>query len=300
MYRARSVLSRLWSVVPGPISDQQGEPADAPLVTGAESAPPAAPEPPAPPSATTGRIDLANQLWGEGFLLPGGRAEAERLASLLPLSPATTLLLVGLDGGGIADLVVRARGAWVSVHQHDPVLAAQAAQRLRPLGRRAAVQTWNPAAPAFRTRFHHHAMAIEALRQVTDAAPLLAAIAAALKPGGQIVLVDLVAEQPEACPRRWLELEGRVTPPPVAAALEEVIQQAGFVIHVTEDAGARQSAAVLEAWSRLLHALTGTGRARGMAEALVTEAETWLLRQRLMASGTVRLLRWHASLTAQG
>jgi hypothetical protein len=40
----------------------------------------------------------------------------------------------------------------------------------------------------------------------------------------------------------------------------------------------------------------GNGLPRGAkALALVTEAERWLLRQRLMQAGCLRLLRWHCT-----
>lgn len=309
---ASAVLRRAWrlamprSIRGGDGGTGDGEEGDSVPAAGPPATPATAgaPADSDPTALARARADLADRLWGEGFALPGGRQEVERLAALLPLSPATTLLLVGLDAGGAAEAIARGRGAWVAAHQHDPALAARMAARLRPLGRRATVERWDPAAPAFRARFHHHALAIEALRPAAaaerDAAALLAALAAALKPGGQLVLLEAVADRPEACPARWLALEGRLTPPPSAAALEAALGAAGFVVHVTEDTGARHLAAALEAWSRLLGTLSGLGRSRLLAEAAVAEAETWLLRQRLIASGALRLLRWHASLPPAG
>jgi hypothetical protein len=54
----------------------------------------------------------------------------------------------------------------------------------------------------------------------------------------------------------------------------------------------------MEGWSRLLGGLRheGKGRTRAGAAALVAEAEMWLLRHRLITTGTIGLLRWHATL----
>jgi hypothetical protein len=270
----------------------------------------AGPEPPPVPASPAAaaeklaavRATWSSRLWEDGFLLPGGVAEVQRLSGLLPLSPATTLLLLGRDGGGAAATVVAQRGAWVAAYQHDPQLAERMAVRLRPVGRRVAVLPWDPAAPAFRPGYHHHALALEPLGGGASPAALLAAVAAALKPDAQLVLLELVladaaGAQPQAL-NRWLELEGRPTRPPDRPAMEAALQAAGFELHVTEDAGPRHSAAVMEGWSRLIGGLQREERAtaRTGAAGLITEAEMWLLRHRLIASGAIGLLRWHATL----
>jgi hypothetical protein len=244
------------------------------------------------------RAGWEDRLWGPGFTLPGGEAEALRLAQLLPLSPATTLLLLGRDAGGAAQAIARHSRAWLAVHQHDPALAARMAPLLRPLGKRATVQPWDPAAPAFRARFHHHALALEPVRAGAAPAALATALAAALKPGGQLVLVETVTAAAGPGLDRWLMLEGRPGPPPGQAAIEAALLAAGFTLHVTESLGSRQAAAATEAWSRLLAGMRVAGRpaAGAAAAALVAEAEAWLLRHRLVGTGAIAVLRWHASL----
>ena len=48
------------------------------------------------------RIAVAESLWGEGFLFPGGEEETLRLVKPLGLSAAAGLLLVGAGAGGPA------------------------------------------------------------------------------------------------------------------------------------------------------------------------------------------------------
>ncbi len=271
-----------------------------------QAALPGAPASPPPPRARLAPPDpeelanLADQLWGDGFLLPGGAAEANRLANLLPLSPATTLLLLGADAGGAAQAIATTRGAWVAAQQDNLLLAERMALRLRSLGKRATVATWDAEEPFFRHRYHHHALALEALRRC-PAGRLLPPLAAALKPGGQLVLLDLVATAASgrhaALMRRWTELEGRTTPPEDIATLEAALLAAGFTLNVREDVGARHGTAVLAGWARRVEGLRqGGGLPRGAAAlALVVEAERWLLRQRLMQLGCLGLLRWHCT-----
>lgn len=266
------------------------------------AAPPEAEARPTPAAADASRAAahaaLSDQLWDEGFLLPGGAAEVTRLAGLLPLSAETTLLLLGRDAGGGAATIARQRGAYLAAHQHDAATLARMAPHLKPLGRRAEATSWDPAAPAFRPAFHTHALALEP-PNVSPAA-LLAAIAAALKPGGELVLLDIVTgpAAPKAAPilDRWLTLTGRTAPPSQEPAIDTALRAAGFTPHVVEDAGPRQAAAIVEGWLRVIETLRA-GRPRGQAAAvLVEEAETWFLRHRLLGMGALRLLRWHATL----
>ena len=298
---ASAVASRLsWPA----LAWRGGSEAAGPVTPSDHTLPPGPPPGPPPDAA---RADWADRLWQEGYALPGGEAEVQRLAGLLPLSPATTLLLLGHDAGGAAGCIARRSGAWVAAHQCDPLLAGRMEARLRPLGRRVAVQPWDPAAPQFRARYHHHALALEPLRAGADPARLLTAMAAALKPGAQLVLLDLVAAaappdagRPDRAMRRWMQLEARAAPPPDQAALEAALAAAGFHLHVAEDVGPRHCAAALEAWARLIGGLRGPGRppSNAAAAGLIAEAEAWLLRQRLLGNGALRLFRWHASLAA--
>lgn len=262
------------------------------------------PEAAARPAGSDQAVDhriWADRLWGEGFLLPGGAAEARRLCGLLPLSEATTLLLLGRDAGGVTG-VAAARKSWISAYLEDPAFSREVEAHLgRQFGRRITRLAWNPEQPGFRPRYHDHALLIEPLRRCGPDR-LLGAIAATLKAGGQLVLLDVVSagewgDRPDLA--RWMELEGRREPPPSEREMHDAFLASGFQIHVVEDAGARHGAAVLEAWAGLIGGMGGGPKPRGHeARALVAEAELWLLRQRLLQAGRLKLLRWHAGLRA--
>lgn len=253
----------------------------------------------APAVAVDARAGWSERLWGSGFTLPGGEAEALRLAHLLPLSPATTLLLVGRDRGGVAACLAERRGAWIATHTHQKAVATAMAPLLARHGRRVEVQPWTPATPSFRPRYHHHALALEPLQSGAAPGPFCRALAEGLRPGAQLVLVEVVAIGAGAPGlERWLRLDGRAAPPPSRAVVETALAEAGFTLHVTESLGMRQADAATRAWLRLLAGLREGGRPPTAAEAgaLVAEAEAWLLHHRLLSQGAIAVLRWHASL----
>jgi hypothetical protein len=273
-----------------------GVAAPPPPAPAAAPAPPppvaAAPPPPARPSF---RRAWADRLWGEGMVLPGGADEVLRLAALLPLSPQATLLLAGAGARAAGSVVAGARGCFVSAF--EPGAAAPA----RPPARsRVTAEAFDAAAPAFRARYHHHALLLEPLRGGGSPDALLQAAAAGLKPGGQVVVLELVARglSAGAAEARWLAAEGRDAAPPAEAALPAALQRAGFAVHVVEDAGRRQREAVMAAWRALMLALRDQAERPPPAAAaeLVAEAEAWLLRLRLLQEGRLRLLRWHATM----
>lgn len=226
--------------------------------------------------------------------LPGGSAEILRLAALLPLTPETTLLVAGAGARSAGALVSGARGCFASTFEAGPVPPPRQAGRGKVTS-----ETLLPDAPAFRRAYHHHALLLEPFRAGGTPETFLAAIAAALRPGGQIVLLDLVAGDTTAGMARWLAAEGRSQPPPGQHDLPAAMARAGFTIHVMEDVGARQRQAVMEGWQALTGAMRDRHEHPGPADAaaLVREAEAWLLRLRLMESGACRLLRWHATVT---
>ncbi len=255
---------------------------------------------------TEARIGIADSLWGDGLLLPGGEEEVLRLAVPLGLSEASSLLLLGAAGGGAARAVTGRLGPWVSGHEADPALAAVAALRLQRAGkevaRRASVVPWDPRAPVFRRRGFDHALALEALRgapgRPVTVPELLVALAGALRPGGHLVLVDLVAagplDQNDPLVREWAEAEGRSRDMPTEAALTAALAELDFDVRIAEDISARHMRLAVHGWKTLVHGLGGSHPERAYAAALVAEAEVWMRRLRLMHSGKVRMARWDA------
>jgi hypothetical protein len=246
------------------------------------------------------RIGLAEQLWGEGFVSPGGEAEVLNLARPFGLTAAASLLLFGAGPGGPARAIATEFGAWVSGYESDPELHDLALERARrsELGKRVQAAGWNQAVPKFRARFFHHCLAREPLRGA-DPAPVLAAFAAALKRGGQLALVELVADAPldPADPNvaAWARLERRPPVLPSEAAINGHLAGLGFDMRVVENISHRHSLQALIGWRAAVQEMHRQQRPPPAHAALVVaEAELWFRRLDLIRAGKLRLLRWHA------
>jgi cyclopropane fatty-acyl-phospholipid synthase-like methyltransferase len=245
------------------------------------------------------RLATANFLWGKGFTLAGGEAEVLQLARPLGLSAASSLLLIG-GGGGAACGIVRNLGAWVTAleAEHELVAEAKALMKAAEIGSKARIDTWDPQNPRL-PRGHHHCLAIEPLRAGGQPEPLIDALSQSVKPGGQLMMIELVADAPlpadDPTVARWARLESRLAEAvPNVTALTRTLTRLGFDVRIAEDISSRHMRNVLLGWKTALRALQDDKPTALAAAHLVAEAEAWLLRLRLLRRQQLRLMRWHA------
>ncbi len=246
------------------------------------------------------RIAMADALWGEGFQFPGGEAETMRLIKPLGLSAATSLLLLGAGSGGPPCCIASEMGVWVTGYESDPDLLAAASERsLRAgLSRRAQMVAWDPESPRFERGYFHHGLALEPLRYGL-VEPTLAALADALKPGGHLVLLETVADNPldplDPKVAAWQRLDGRrLDRLPAEITITRALGRLGFDVRIVEDISRRHVHQSVVGWREAVRGMAQAKPSHREAAQLIKEAELWLLRIRLFGSRALRLVRWHA------
>ena len=257
------------------------------------------PQPESPVVWPAARLALNHQLWGQGFIFPGGEIETLRLARPLGVSASGSLLIAGAGSGGPACTVASNLGAWVTAVDTDPSLLA-AARRLvgqAQLGKKIVVAAWDPDNPTLGQKTHHHCLALEPFRG-PHPEPILDALTRALKPGGHIVIAELTAPEPldgaDPTVRRWTDLEYRDPAQLLApVAITRMLKRLGLDVRVVEDISQRHLEHAMLGWRVLLRDI-GPKPDRHEAAHLVREAELWLLRRRLIRDGRLRMMRWHA------
>ena len=247
------------------------------------------------------RLAVTDQLWGDGFTMPGGEMEILRLARPLGLSSASSVLLIGAGGGGAAGSLVRNTGAWVSGLEVDPALLkkAQALMKAGGFSKKASIEAWNPEHPHFAHGRHHHCLALEPLRSGDQPEPILDALAQTLKPGGQLVMTELVADPPlpanDAMVSRWSRLERRrLDAIPTAKSISRMLARVGFDVRIAEDISDRHRHNAMIGWRVSVRDLQEQRPDTLLAAQLVAEAEMWLLRTRLLQETRLKMMRWHA------
>jgi len=245
------------------------------------------------------RIGVAEALWGQGFLFPGGGAEVLRLTAPLGLSAASSLLLIGAGSGGPSRCIAAEFGVWVTGYEANKRLVDLANERSERagMGRRAQVEIWDTLKPKFPRRYFHHGMAIEMLH---GAKPdkVLTAVALALKPGAQFVLLETVADAPldpaDPVVATWARLDHRSADLPSEPEITNVLGRLKFDVRIVEDVSRRHMQSAMQGWRIAVEAMAGAPPALRQIGMMVHEAELWTARFRLMRDGKLRLARWHA------
>ncbi len=276
------------SPVVGPL-----QPTDTPHSVPAAPAMPSGPWPPE-------RQAVTDRLWGPGFNIPGGEAEVLRLARPTGASADNRLLMIGIGGGGAATAIVRSTHTWVTGMEAEPELLAAARARAEAdhLGRRVAMESWDPRRPTFPKGVHKNCLALEPMRQ-TVCSVVLPALAAAIEIGGNLVVTDLISTEPinvsEPTVARWVRLDLRDPAMiPTAGAVAAVMEACGMDLRIAEDISQRHMDQTLGGWRHVVSGMVEHKPAAREAAYVVSEAELWLLRHRLIATGRLRVMRWHA------
>ncbi|HVY17824.1 MAG TPA: hypothetical protein VHB27_21575 [Rhodopila sp.] len=279
-----------------------GSIADSPLPPPEMLPAPSEPERPEVPSGPwpPDRLAVTDRLWGPGFTLPGGEAEILRLTRPLGASGDNRLLLVGAGGGGCATAIVRDTHTRVTALEAEPQLLAVARARAEAenMVRKIALASWDPNHPAFPKGSHRNCLALEPMR-LAVCTVVLPALAAAIETGGSLVVVDLIGTEPllvgDPLVDRWVRLDLRDPGViPTAGAVAAVMEACGMDLRIAEDISHRHMDQALRGWRALLAGLAHQKPSVREAARMVSEAELWLLRQRLIETGRLRLMRWHA------
>lgn len=264
-----------------------------------------APEPPTVPDLpgawTPARLRFVSALWGEGFTGPGGAEEALRLSKPLGLQSSHSLLNIGAGLGGAARAITGASGAWVSAYEQNADLAqaGEALSKKAQLEKKAEVKPLDTSNPRFRPNYYHHALVQEALWTIEDKDAMVAALVAAVKPTGQIVITDLTTGPTPFLPddetaRVWMKFDR--SPVHLITADEEtqLFARHGLDIRVAEEISTRHVQQAVASWQGIIEVIASEIPTRAQALTVIQEALLWRNRLALLRSGRLKLLRWHA------
>jgi cyclopropane fatty-acyl-phospholipid synthase-like methyltransferase len=259
----------------------------------------APPEPPTEKPWTPDRLELVEQLWGEGFHTPGGAEHILELVKPMALDETMTLLELGCGLGGGARTIAKTFNTWVTGIEWWKELAMGGMHRSTKAGmeKKAEVRFHNSDRLALKPTSYNSIFSKEALFTVLDKANMLETIVRALRPGGQLCFTDYVqASDEEASPhlKEWAVREPCGATPWTVDGYTIAMQDLGLDLRIAEDMTERHRDLIKTGWDQLQAAIQGKSHSSTSLKLMVREAEIWARRMALLRKGEIKLYRFYA------
>jgi len=251
------------------------------------------------------RLSLLQQIWGPGFLMPGGTDQIMTLVKPFGVNPAMSLLDLTAGLGGASRHV----SATFDVYITGMERAAEIARRGHAmsvdagLGRKVPVSAYEPESIELRPHAFDAVYAQFLLTGVTDKERMLREVMRCLKARGQFSFFDFTLREAEADDPR-LEKLRRVERYPIlpwrVSQYIDALTSAGFDCRIAEDHTEVYRARVTEGWTQLMKMVQLESMPKSHLRALVEEAELWGQRMAALESGALSVYRFYAVSTMTG
>ncbi len=245
------------------------------------------------------RIDISEKLWGEGFIEPGNTQFARKvMAPVIPDSTKTVMdLTTGL--GGTAFMLARENNVWMEAFEPDMNLAEKAREIAQSymLAKRVPIKHADFATLSLPSKRYDLIYSRERLYTSSHKHRLIQQAAAALKPGGQILITDYVRNDQSGFTQSfnsWVDAEPNVVFPWTSSQYTDEIRKAGLKLRTSHDFSERMVESIHTGWHRMVRSLDSNAVSRKYVDNLLREGEVWLARAKALQSGDVQVTRFIA------
>jgi len=244
------------------------------------------------------RLDVAESLWDEGIITPGGYDYALYVIKMLGLTDANSMLQIGGSLGGVARAWTRAYGVWVDALESNRDFAKNASSRSarEGLGKKANIKFYDPATVSLKERKYDAVASLETIYTIENKEHLFAEISKSLRPNGQFVFTDLTKGVSGDLPveaEKWIDDEPYPVFLTTGKDMVEMLDAAGFDIRISENMTSEHRKMIIEGWIKYLGKLNKTILLEKCDDVLA-ECAFWARRVKALDSGGIRYHRFHA------
>lgn len=235
------------------------------------------------------RVKVAETLWGEDFLTPGGVEHTTYLVRPFGINSSMSILDLSAGIGGAARTIARDYKAWVTGLEASPLLASIGKERSEKLklSRQAPVMHYDPDHIELNKKYDG-IFAKEAFYSVQNKEKLFDEIAGHLKSGGQFLFTDYCADEEDlkSMPLvTWMNTEPVEPVLWSATRITRALKARKLDVRINEDMTLLQRQLILRALSGFLghldaHALDTTTKL-----AVLGEVELWARRMAAFDAG---------------
>lgn len=245
------------------------------------------------------RLDMAERLWGDGFLVPGGLSYATDFVKAMMPASEKSFLDLGAGIGGAVRGINKEFGVWMTGMEPSEALAeiGKETSIKQGLGRRAPVSWYDPDRIRLEARKYNGVYAFETFYKFADKGAVFDACHLTLRHGGHLMFTDIVLAHPGdpgETVRKWMSTDRVVNPLWTAKQVHAALAERDFDVRVAEDMTGQYRSMVLAGWLRLLDSLTPGKVDCSFAMNMIRECEYWMARVSALDSGALRVYRYHA------
>lgn len=235
------------------------------------------------------RIKVAETLWGEDFLSPGGVEHTAYLVKPFGINSSMSILDLSAGLGGVARTVAREYKAWVTGLEASPLLATIGKERSEKskLSKQAPIMQYDPDNIHLDKKYDG-IFAKEAFYSVHNKDKLFDEITAHMKPGGQFLFTDYCAEEADLKHSPMLSWMGTEPVEPVLWGPEQIInalKARKLDVRINEDMTQLQRQLILRALSGFLGHLNAHAMDNATKLAVLNEVELWARRMAAFDAG---------------
>ncbi len=244
----------------------------------------------------TARIALVQEVWGPGFVGPGGEEAILNLVKPFCLNPAMSLLELGARLGGAARIMADHFGVWVTGLEADSNLveAGMELSTMAGLAKKAPIKSFDPEHFEVQPKSFDCVFSRDFFFTVEDKDRLLKMIDFALKDRGQLLFTDFVAAEPgRSTPalQEWIAAEPETPHLWTVEDYTKALAALKFDVRIAEDITADLCKQVTTRWASYMAGVDQSALESEAAAALVDEVKFWTRRVKVMEAGDLKAYR---------
>ncbi|MDR3515913.1 MAG: methyltransferase domain-containing protein [Azospirillaceae bacterium] len=241
------------------------------------------------PLWSANRIQVAEKIWGEGFVTPGSQDYIPNLLKPLGLNPAMSVLDLSAGLGGVVRIMATRYGVWTTGFEASQFLAEQGMARSVKHGqaKQAPISHYDPENFVAPKRFDA-IFAKEFLFSVRNIEAMTDAIEAGLKSRGQLLFTDYVIEREGSrgkALQAWYDHEPLAPHPRTLHQITESLQQRNLDLRITEDITEVHRTTILTGIQALSDHLSSHHTDKETKVAVLEEVELWARRVAALQDG---------------
>lgn len=241
------------------------------------------------PLWTANRIQVAEKIWGEGFITPGSQDYIPELIKPLGLNPAMSVLDLAAGLGGVVRIMAGQYGAWATGFEASALLAEEGMARSVKHGqtKQAPIIRYDPETFVAPKRFDA-IFAKEFLFAVRNIDGMLDAVEAGLKARGHFLFTDYVLEREgprSPALQAWYDYEPLAPHPRTIPQITESLTQRNLDLRITEDITDVHRATILVGIQALSKHLASHHTDKATKVAVIEEVELWARRVAALQEG---------------